>query len=348
MSATKVLIVNNAVPFAWGGAEELAANLAREINARKGMEAEVLRIPFAWQPKEQLIAEIVLNRALTIHNADRVIALKFPAYLVNHHHKTIWLLHQFRQAYDLLDNGHSFLSRSEDGDILTAIRQADNACFDGAQKIFANSPVTQDRLGRYNQRSCEVLYPPLNDGALFEPGDYGNYIFAGGRVDPGKRQHILAEAALKAGENCKLVIAGPATDEAYVARLHAFVEEHDLKDRVRLQIRMHSREEIAHLVRNALACAYIPFDEDSLGYVTMEGASAARALITTTDSGGLLELVKNGETGLVTAPTADALARAFAQLSSDHGLARKLGKGARALWDAKDITWDATIRRLLG
>ena len=348
MSALKVLIVNNAVPFTWGGAEELAANLAREINARNGMEAEVMRIPFAWQPKERLVAEILLNRSLNIHNVDRVIALKFPAYYVNHHHKTIWLLHQFRQAYDLLDNGQSFLSRDTDSDILTAIREADNACFDGARKVFANSPVTEARLKRYNGRTCQVLYPPLNDAALFEPGDYGDYIFAGGRVDPGKRQHLLAEAALKAGRDCKLVIAGPATDEAYVARLHAFVEEHDLKDRVRLQIRMHSREEIANLARNALACAYIPFDEDSLGYVTMEGAAAARALITTTDSGGLLELVKDGETGLVTAPTADALAGAFGKVSSDHALARKLGKAARSLWDAKDITWDATIRRLLG
>ncbi len=56
-----------------------------------------------------------------------------------------------------------------------------------------------------------MLYPPLNDAGLFEPGEYGDYIFAGGRVDPGKRQHLLAEAAFKAGENCKLVIAGPAT-----------------------------------------------------------------------------------------------------------------------------------------
>ncbi len=166
----KVLIVNNAVPFAWGGAEELALNLAREINARKGLEAEVMRVPFAWQPKERLVSEILLNRSLNIHNADRVIALKFPAYYVNHHAKTIWLLHQFRQAYDLLDNGQSFLSREADGDILTAIREADNACFDSAQKVFANSPVTKGRLKTYNGRDCEVLYPPLNDAGLFEPG----------------------------------------------------------------------------------------------------------------------------------------------------------------------------------
>ena len=101
----KVLIVNNAVPFVWGGAEELAVNLCRRLNALDGVEAEILRIPFKWEPKERIPAEIILNRNLEIMNVDRVIALKFPAYLLQHDRKTIWLLHQFRQAYDLIDDG---------------------------------------------------------------------------------------------------------------------------------------------------------------------------------------------------------------------------------------------------
>ena len=43
----------------------------------------------------------MLNRNLRLYNVDRTIALKFPAYLIPHTEKTLWLLHQFRQAYDL-------------------------------------------------------------------------------------------------------------------------------------------------------------------------------------------------------------------------------------------------------
>lgn len=57
--------------------------------------------------------------------------------------------------------------------------------------------------------------------------------------------------------------------------------------------------------------AYLPYDEDSLGYVAMESATAAKALITTADSGGILGLVKNEETGWVAHPKADDLARAM-------------------------------------
>ena len=46
-------------PFVWGGAEELAANLVTNLRAR-GCEAELLRIPFKWDPfrREQLRAEL--------------------------------------------------------------------------------------------------------------------------------------------------------------------------------------------------------------------------------------------------------------------------------------------------
>ena len=40
-------------------------------------------------------------RLIKLTSIDRVIALKFPAYYVEHDNKVLWLLHQFRQAYDL-------------------------------------------------------------------------------------------------------------------------------------------------------------------------------------------------------------------------------------------------------
>ena len=48
------------------------------------------------------------------------------------------------------------------------------------------------------------------------------------------------------------------------------VERYDLNDRVQLDLGFLSRERIAKYVNEALACAYLPVDEDSVGYVTME------------------------------------------------------------------------------
>ena len=205
----KVLVVNNAAPFIRGGAEELADNLVRQLNLTAGVESELLRIPFQWEPSERLIDEILLNQTLKLYNVDRVIALKFPAYLVPHEHKTLWLLHQFRQAYDLGEVGQGLGDQGRDGVIKQAIRAADGDCFERARGIYVNSPTTQDRLSRFNGVTSQVLYPPLNNAELFTGGEPEGYIFAGGRIGPGKRQHLLVEAMVDQVASARLIVAGP-------------------------------------------------------------------------------------------------------------------------------------------
>ena len=343
----KVLVVNNAAPFQRGGAEELADHLVAQLNATQGVQAELLRVPFSWEPAGRLVDEILINQSLRLHKVDRVIGLKFPAYLIPHDNKVLWLLHQFRQAYDLDVAGQSHLGDDETGVALKrAIHTADNEAFAQCRRIYCNSPVTQDRLSRFNGVAGEVLYPPLNDAALFTGGDYGDYVFAGGRVGQGKRQHLLIEALALLPGSLRLVIAGPPESPAYADRLRGLVEAHGLGDRVELRFGYHPRADIAAWVNGALACAYLPFDEDSLGYVTMEAFAAGKAVLTTTDSGGLLEMV-GAETGEVVEPEAQALAEGLARLTSSARRAMSLGAAAQNLWTAKGVTWDHTVRQLL-
>jgi glycosyltransferase involved in cell wall biosynthesis len=341
-----VLVLNNAAPFIRGGAEELADELVRQLNRRDGVSAECFRLPFAWEPRERLVDEILLHRALQLVNVDRVIALKFPAYLVPHSNKVLWLLHQFRQAYDLADAGQSHLGDDETGKaIKAAIRRADADCFSTAEKIYVNSPITQARLQKYNGFPSEILYPPLNDAELFVPGRLGDYVFAGGRVGEGKRQHLLIEALAQAPTAPRLVIAGPPQDQAYADRLRALVETLGLQDRVTLEFGFHDRRRIAEWVNGARACACLPFDEDSLSYVAMEACGAGKAVITLTDSGGVLGLV-NDQTGIVAAPVVESLAQALALCSDPTRMTTKGEAAARTL-SAMGLTWDATLTRLL-
>ena len=77
----KVLVLSTKVPFVHGGAEELFDHLVRNLQAA-GVEAEGMRLPFTWNPAERLIDEMLIARRLCVSRVDRVIALKFPAYLV--------------------------------------------------------------------------------------------------------------------------------------------------------------------------------------------------------------------------------------------------------------------------
>jgi len=344
----RVLVVNNAAPFIRGGAEELADQLVRRLNATRGVEAELLRIPFRWEPADCIVEQILLNRNLRLYQVDRVIGLKFPAYLIPHPCKTLWLLHQFRQAYDLYVSGMSHLCDHESGKrIAQLVCNADAQCFGECRAIYTNSPVTKARLRKFNGFDATVLHQPLLDGERFIGGEYGNYFFAGGRVGPGKRQHLLVEAMRHVKSTAKLVVAGPLDNEDYGFRLQGLVAQHDLGDRVELRFGFHSRDEIASMVNAALACAYLPVDEDSLGYVTMEAFSAGKSVITAYDSGGVLELVRHGETGLVTGADPRSLAEQLDRLAGDRTTATEMGRAAKLLLDSKALSWEHTIARLL-
>jgi glycosyltransferase involved in cell wall biosynthesis len=342
----KVLVLTNRVPFVHGGAEELCDHLVRNLLAA-GVEAEAFRIPFTWDPPERLIDEMLIARRLRLFNVDRVIALKFPVYLVPWPDKVLWLLHQYRQAYDLFDSGQSNIPDDSRGaEILTAIHRADGLAFAEARQIYTSGPATARRLLRYNNVVGQVLRAPLNDPVLFGGGEAQGYILATGRVNAAKRQHLLVEA-LRHELHVRLIIAGPPDTPADAARLRDAVAEAGMEHQVKLDLRLLPRGEIARLVNGATAVAYLPFDEDSLGYCTMEALRAGKPVLTTSDAGGVLDIIEDGVTGIVSHPEPEFLGVAMAKLSANPDLAARLGLAGRAALLEQNLTWPATIEALL-
>ena len=93
------------VPFERGGAEIFADDLVNELRARDH-EVDLVTVPFKWYPGERVLSQAFLWRLLDLEEAngrriDLAIATKFPSYAVRHPNKVVWVLHQFRQAYEL-------------------------------------------------------------------------------------------------------------------------------------------------------------------------------------------------------------------------------------------------------
>lgn len=342
----KVLVLSTKIPFIHGEAEELFNHLVKNLRLA-GVEAEGFWLPFTWEPAERLLDEMLVAASMRLSNVDRVVALKFPAYLVPSDNKVLWLLHQYRQAYDLLDAGQSNIPGDARGQqIVEAIRAADEAAFRGARHVYTNAPTTANRLMRYNSIPSTVLRPPLNDPELFGSDELGDYIVATGRVNAAKRQHLLIDA-LRHAPGVRLVIAGPPDTADGANCLRRLAERAGVSDRVTLDLRFLPRADLARLVNGSRAVAHLPFDEDSLGYCTMEAFQAGKPVLTVTDAGGVLDIVANGVTGLVVEPEPEALGTAIAKLGASKELCSRLGRaGAAALADQK-LTWQATVERLL-
>lgn len=161
-----------------------------------------------------------------------------------------------------------------------------------------------------------------------------------------KRQHLLVEAMAKLPSSVRLVVAGPADTPEDAQRLQKLVEQHGLTDRVKLDIRFLPRSEYAAYINGATAVAYLPFDEDALSYVGMEAATAGKPIITASDSGGVLGLVKQGQTGWIASPNVESVAQTIAEATRNHNKTKQLGLAAREFLKSLNITWPHTIERL--
>lgn len=342
----KIAIVNNQVPFVYGGAEFLADWLRERLLA-VGHSCEIVRIPFKWNPPHNIVDHMLAARLIKLPSIDRVIALKFPAYYVEHDNKVLWLLHQFRQAYDLWGTAFQEIPDTPEGlAIRAAVFNADNRYLRLAKRIHTNSSVVSNRLLRFNGISSTVLYPPLRDEGVFHCEEYGDYILCPGRINEAKRQHLLVEAMRFVQSSVRVIIAGKPESQEYSRRLEGIVKEYHLEDKVELRMRFLSEEEKIALYAGALATAYVPFCEDSYGYVTLESYYSRKAVITCIDSGGILDVVQDSTSGYVVAPIASSLASAMDRMMLNRSGAEDMGgRGFQNILEL-NISWDHVIRTL--
>jgi glycosyltransferase involved in cell wall biosynthesis len=342
----RIAILNNWVPFLRGGAEYLAEGLPAKLR-EYGHEAILVRLPYSWHPPERVVEAILACRCVRLENVDRVIGLKFPAYHVPHPNKVLWLLHQFRQAYDLWGTPSQDLPDTPEGlAIRSVVAHSDNEFLPECRKIYTNSQVTSGRLKEFNGIESEVLFPPLLDTTGLRNESYGDSVFFPSRITSAKRQFLAVEAMKYVTTPVRLIIAGGPETESELTRLQAIIERDRLGDRVHLIPRFISQEEKHDLFANSLACAYLPYDEDSYGYVTLEAFHCRKPVITCSDSGGVLILVKDGLNGFVTPPYPVALAEAMDRLYLSRRLAQQMGEAGYESMMALGINWDTVVRKL--
>ena len=331
------------VPFAWGGAEILSERLVDELRARD-QQAELVTVPFKWYPGERVLTQAFLWRLLDLEESDGrpidlVIATKFPSYAVRHPRKVVWLLHQFRQAYELDGTELGQFDQSpEDRALRRAVQRLDRLALGEARALFATSANVAGRLERSTGLTAEVLPCPPQE-LDYRCDEYGDFVLSVGRLDRAKRVDLLLEA-LAVRPSLRCVIAGDGPDRA---RLEGVARANGLDGRAVFAGRV-SGEELTDLYARCLAVYYAPVDED-FGFVPYEAFLAEKPVVTTADAGGPLEVVRDHENGLVCEPAAAALAEACSWLGEHPEDAQAWGQAGRRA--AELLSWDRVIDRLL-
>jgi glycosyltransferase involved in cell wall biosynthesis len=343
----EIVVASTVVPFIEGGGTFIVDWL-EQILIEHGHSVFTLKIPFSSDYRE--MADQMLGlRLLDIQDSgERLITIRTPSYLLRHPKKVLWFIHHHRTAYDLWDSPYrEFPDTTEGHAYRDLLFSADMLAFREARAIFANSHVVSRRLKYYNNVGSEVLYPPLMRPERYTCRSYGDTIVYVSRIVHHKRQHLAVESMRHTKTPIKLIVAGQADHAGDRQSLFDLIDQYNLRERIEFIDEWISEERKQDLIADCLACIYIPLDEDSYGYPTLEAFHCEKPVITTHDAGGTLELIQDGINGFVVPPSPEAIAEAMDTLFRDRDRTRQLGSAGKRRLAELGISWDNVVKKLL-
>jgi glycosyltransferase involved in cell wall biosynthesis len=343
----RIAVVTSSPPLSEGGHMVIARSLVQALRDA-GHAADIVVTPqnrFGRQGAAYLATWLTDLGTSGGEPIDQVISLRYPSYAVRHPRHVCWLNHTMREYYDQWDRFSASLSpqgRLKERVRRAWIHRADRYLLTrNVRTLFVQSRTILSRLSMWPEVRATVLYPPPPQRP-YRCDAYGDYVFMVSRLTPLKRAELVIDAL--ATRECSGVRAVIGGDGEEAERLRRRIGELGLADRVSLAGRLTEAELLGHLARCRAVC-FPPVEED-YGFVTVEAFASAKPVITCHDSGGPAELVRDGETGLVSAPTAAGIAAAIRRLMDDPAGAERMGMAARE--SVAKLNWPDTVRQLTG
>ena len=322
--------------------------LRAEIEAL-GHCVDILSLPFRALPTESIAEAISQWREIDLRYysgrpIDMVIATRFPSYVVSHPNKITWLIHQHRQAYELYGTRFGDLKPTSAADetLRRFILDADHRALREAQRIYTISQNVSSRLDRYLGLPSKVLEaPPPLLGSCYS-GKFEDFILCVVRLCSIKRVDLLIRAMPSVDDGLKLKIVGLADESSIENYLKSEVDKHHLWHRVEFLGEIDTTT-LLSLYSRAFAVFFAAYDEDH-GFVSLEALASSRPVLTTLDSGGILQYVEDGKNGLVLEPTEAKVAEGINKLWKDRDLHENLASGAGELPELP--SWPQVAREL--
>lgn len=341
-----IALVSSYVPFIDGGAINIVTWLANKLNGR-GFNVEIIWIPEDHAP-DKIFSQTKIYELIDLSDADLVITFRPMSHLIKHPNKVVWFIHHIRSFYDLWGTeSHASFRTQDNQKIRETLMSIDTVSLNKATRIFTNSIEVQNRLAKFNGVNSEVLYPPLLEPDVYHFNSQNNEILCIGRIEIHKRPDLFIKSLALTKSGVKLRFLGKASDIGYVNKLNSLISDLNLKDRVLFENRWVTEQEKIEKLSNCLALIYAPLIEDSYGYPSLEASYSSKPIITTTDSGGVLELVKDGFNGWIVEPSEVAIAKVFDQALIDSGNTKQMGFNAKKRLEDLNISWDFVLEKLL-
>jgi glycosyltransferase involved in cell wall biosynthesis len=218
------------------------------------------------------------------------------------------------------------------------MRRLDLDSIKGVDVFIANSTITQERIKKYYGRSSTIVHPPIDVERFTPPPKTERQGFVmWGRHVPYKRFDLAIEACNKLGAPLTILGAGPDTERLKKLAGPTITFAGRVSDEELVRIAQHSR-------------AFLFPNEEDFGMSAAEALAAGTPVIAYA-KGGALDIVQDGETGILfTEQSIEGLVAAIRRFeeysflpATLHRKSKRFAKGLFATKIRKIIT-DYTIR----
>lgn len=343
----RIAVVTSDVPFVTGGHLMIAESTTKALR-EYGYEADLILTPqnrFGYQFRAYLATRLTdLGQDGLGREIHQVISFRFPSYAIKHPCHVCWLNHRLREYYDLW--GMLFSQLSFRGHLKESLKRKAIHALDTyllkrrVTKLYAQSETIQERLKKWGNIPSEVLYPPP-PWRDYYTDSYKNFIFAISRLHKLKRLDLLVDAFIHVkNKELRAFIIGEGPEEHALSQK---VKNNNLESRVFLLGKTDEKTVMDHYAR-CRAVFFAPLMED-YGLVTGEAFASRKPVITTEDSGGPAELVKDGETGYILEADPEKIAEKLDELAENKDKAEDMGEKAFDFISA--FRWEDTVEKLI-
>jgi glycosyltransferase involved in cell wall biosynthesis len=165
-------------------------------------------------------------------------------------------------------------------------RKLDLESIEGIDVFIANSTITQERIKQYYGKASTVIHPPVDVDRFTPPpkGERSGYVLWGRHV-PYKRFDLAIEACNQLGAQLTIIGSGPDTER--------------LKKLAGPTITFTGRVSDEELVKRAQSArAFLFPNEEDFGISAAEALAAGTPVIAYA-KGGALDIIQDGETGVL-------------------------------------------------
>lgn len=339
----KIIIGVAQTPFVRQGSEDLA-ELLQQALGHFGHQADIVRIPFGWNPLERVLDHVVACELMNWHDhhgvlGDVLIALDFPVTLIRHPRKVVWLAQSRR-----IPSSHDRSPLA--ATIRDACREAERFALEEAERVFTISTLVSHRLRKETGVDATPLIPPPPRPEIFYWDRAEDFVLVPAEMRPPERLELLLRAMVRTHERIHVHVCGAAGDSVLGEIPMPEAKRRALEERIRWLGEV-SVLDLSHLYARARAVLFTPREEPGSRAI-LHAMIASKPSITCYDSGAPAELVEHGVTGWIVEPDPGEIAAVLDGLWRDPDTARVRGMTARSAFEALPLDWEHVLGRLLG